>query len=415
MTNSKTVELEKQVKEEMRCELDRILHKGAHKMLIKAIQDEVADYLSDHIDERDPETGRRLVTRNGYHNERNLQTVIGDMRIRQPRIHDRRKGQKFTSSILPPYLRRSPSIETLLPVLYLKGISSNSFQDALEPILGPGAAGLSASTIVRLKSSWEDDYKEWSKRDLSGKRYVYWWVDGIYFNVRLTDDRPCFLVIMGTLEDGTKELVGVWDGERESELSWSEFLGDLKRRGLKESPKLCVGDGAMGFWKAKEQQFPKARIQRCWVHKTANVLDKMAKKVQPSAKPLIHEMYLSPTKKDALEAYDEFMRLYKAKYPKACHCLEKDKDVLFTFYDFPAEHWIHIRSTNAIESTFSTVRHRTRQTKGCGSRVATLAMGFKLAREAEKRWRRINGYQMIEKVISGVKFKDGVEQLEEAA
>lgn len=415
MSNSKTVELEKQVKEELRCELDRILHKGAHEMLIKAIQDEVADYLSDHIDERDPETGRRLVTRNGYHNERNLQTVIGDMRIRQPRIHDKRKGQKFTSSILPPYLRRSPSIETLLPVLYLKGISSNSFQDALEPILGPAAAGLSASTIVRLKSAWEDDYKEWSKRDLSGKRYVYWWVDGIYFNVRLTDDRPCFLVIMGTLEDGTKELVGVWDGERESELSWSGFLGDLKRRGLKESPKLCIGDGAMGFWKAKEQQFPKARIQRCWVHKTANILDKMAKKVQPSAKPLIHEMYLSPTKKDALEAYDEFLRLYKAKYPKACHCLEKDKDVLFTFYDFPAEHWIHIRSTNAIESTFSTVRHRTRQTKGCGSRVATLAMGFKLAREAEKRWRRINGYEMIEKVISGVEFKDGIEQIKEAA
>jgi len=415
MSNSKTVELEKQVKEELRCELDRILHNGAHEMLIKAIQDEVADYIADNAEERDPETGRRLVTRNGYHNERNLQTVIGDMRIRQPRVHDRREGEKFTSSILPPYLRRSPSIETLLPVLYLKGISSNSFQDALEPILGPGASGLSASTIVRLKASWEEDYKEWSKRDLSGKRYVYWWVDGIYFNVRLTDDRPCFLVIMGTLEDGTKELVGVWDGERESELSWSGFLGDLKRRGLKEGPKLCVGDGALGFWKAKEQQFPKARMQRCWVHKTANILDKMPKKLQPSAKELIHEMYLSETKEAALEAFDEFLRLYGAKYPKACHCLEKDKDVLFTFYDFPAEHWIHIRSTNAIESTFSTVRHRTRQTKGCGSRVATLAMGFKLAREAEKRWRRINGYEMIEKVISGVQFKDGIEQLKEAA
>jgi len=414
MSNSKTVELEKQVKDESQGELKSILREGARRMLHAAVLAEVENYVAEAADCVDPETGEKLVTRNGYHRERELQTGIGNIPVKAPRAHDKRDGKKFTSSILPPYMRRSPSIEALLPVLYLKGVSTNSFQDALLPILGAGAKGLSPSTIVRLKESWEEEYKEWNQRDLSGKRYVYWWVDGIYFNVRLTDDRPCFLVIMGTLEDGTKELVGIWDGERESALSWTELLRDLKRRGLSESPKLCVGDGALGFWKAKEQQFPKARIQRCWVHKTANVLDKMPKKVQPSAKGLIHEMYMSSTKEDALEAFDEFMEIYGAKYPKACQCLRKDKDVLFTFYDFPAEHWVHLRSTNPIESTFATVRHRTRQTKGCGSRLATLTMGFKLAREAEKRWRRINGYELVSKVISGVKFKNGIELAEAA-
>ena len=415
MSNSKTVDLEKQVKDELQGELESILREGARRMLHAAVLGEVETYITDAFEYVDPETGKRLVTRNGYHRERLLQTGIGNIALRLPRAHDRREGKKFTSSILPPYMRKAPSIEALLPVLYLKGISTNSFQEALQPILGAGARNLSASTIVRLKERWQDEYEEWNRRDLSGKRYVYWWVDGIYFNVRLTDDRPCFLVIVGTLEDGTKELVGIWDGERESALSWTELLRDLKRRGLAEGPQLCVGDGALGFWKAKEQQFPKTRIQRCWVHKTANILDKMAKKVQPSAKSLIHEMYLSPTKGDALEAYEEFLELYKAKYPKACQCLEKDKDVLFTFYDFPAEHWVHLRSTNPIESTFATVRHRTRQTKGCGSRLATLTMGFKLAREAEKRWKRIKGYRLISKVISGIKFKDGIEQLKEAA
>jgi transposase-like protein len=297
--------------------------------------------------------------------------------------------------------------------LYLKGISTGDFTEALSAILGENAAGLSPTNIVRLKRGWEEEYKEWSRRDLSDKRYVYFWADGIHFNVRLEPDRPCMLVIMGTLLDGTKELVAVQDGHRESKESWLEMLRDLKNRGVKEGPKLAVGDGALGFWRALEEIFPGAKHQRCWVHKTANVLDKLPKRVQPHAKTLLHEMYLAPTKRDALNAYDVFLKTYEAKYPKACECLRKDKAVLFTFYDFPAEHWNHIRSTNVIESAFATVRHRTRQTKGCGSRLATLTMVFKLATEAEKHWRRINGYKLISKVMEGVQFVDGL--LKEAA
>jgi transposase-like protein len=414
MAKDNVVELESRVEEESRNALDEILQEGARRMLQAAIEAEVATYIEERAHLVDPETGCRLVVRNGHQPERTIQSGVGDIPVTKPRVNDRRKGQKFTSSILPPYMRRTPSIEALLPILYLKGVSTNDFPEALQAILGEDAAGLSPSTISRLKIVWQDEYEEWNGRSLEGKRYVYWWVDGIYFNVRLTDDRPCLLVIVGTLEDGTKELVGIWDGERESKLSWLELLRDLKRRGLAEGPKLCVGDGALGFWRAKEEEFPKARKQRCWVHKTANVLDKMPKKVQPSAKNLIHEMYMAESKKDALEAFDEFMALYEAKYPKACECLKKDKDVLFTFYDFPAEHWVHIRTTNPIESTFATVRHRSRQTKGCGSRTATLTMVFKLAREAEKRWRKINGYELIDKVIRGVVFKDGIEVNEAA-
>ena len=414
MGKDNVVELESRVEEESRNALDEILQEGARRMLQAAIEAEVATYIEERAHLVDPETGCRLVVRNGHQPERTIQSGVGDIPVTKPRVNDRRKGQKFTSSILPPYMRRTPSIEALLPILYLKGVSTNDFPEALQAILGEDAAGLSPSTISRLKIVWQDEYEEWNGRSLEGKRYLYWWVDGIYFNVRLTDDRPCLLVIVGTLEDGTKELVGIWDGERESKLSWLELLRDLKRRGLAEGPKLCVGDGALGFWRAKEEEFPKARKQRCWVHKTANVLDKMPKKVQPSAKSLIHEMYMAESKKDALEAFDEFMALYEAKYPKACECLKKDKDVLFTFYDFPAEHWVHIRTTNPIESTFATVRHRSRQTKGCGSRTATLTMVFKLAREAEKRWRKINGYELIDKVIRGVVFKDGIEVNEAA-
>ncbi len=414
MDKDNVVELESRVEEESRNALDEILQEGARRMLQAAIEAEVATYIEERAHLVDPETGYRLVVRNGHQPERTIQSGVGDIPVTKPRVNDRRKGQKFTSSILPPYMRRTPIIEALLPILYLKGVSTNDFPEALQAILGEDAAGLSPSTISRLKMVWQDEYEEWNGRSLEGKRYVYWWVDGIYFNVRLSDDRPCLLVIVGTLEDGTKELVGIWDGERESKLSWLELLRDLKRRGLAEGPKLCVGDGALGFWRAKEEEFPKARKQRCWVHKTANVLDKMPKKVQPSAKSLIHEMYMAESKKDALEAFDEFMALYEAKYPRACECLKKDKDVLFTFYDFPAEHWVHIRTTNPIESTFATVRHRSRQTKGCGSRTATLTMVFKLAREAEKRWRKINGYELIDKVIRGVVFKDGIEVNEAA-
>ena len=397
------------VEAQSRWALDEILRQGAQRMLQAAVEAEVADYVEQRAGLMDSETGRRLVVRNGHQPERTIQSGVGNIALRKPRVNDRREGEKFSSRILPPYMRRTPAIEALIPLLYLKGVSTNEFPEALAAILGPEAAGLSASTISRLKEVWQGEHEGWANRDLSARRYVYWWVDGIYFKVRLSDQRPCLLVIMGALEDGTKELVAIWDGERESKLSWRELLGDLKRRGVAEAPLLCVGDGGLGFWAAAREELPSAREQRCLVHKTANVLDKMPKKVQPSAKSLLHEMYLSPTKAAALDAYEEFLKLYQAKHPKACECLKKDKDVLFTFYDFPAEHWPHIRSTNPIESAFGTVRHRTRQTKGCGSRSATLAMVFKLGREAEKSWRKLNGYEMIEKVIRGVAFTDGVE------
>jgi len=388
--------------------LDETFREGARRMLMTALEAEVADYVEQHKDRHDGQ-GRRLVVRNGHRRPREIQTGLGGIAVKQPRVDDRREGQRFSSQVLPPYLRRTRSLEALIPWLYLKGVSTNAFPEALGALLGDQAAGLSPSTITRLKAAWEPEYQQWNQRDLTGKRYVYFWADGIHFKVRLSDERPCLLVIIGTLEDGRKELVGIHDGERESKQSWRELLGDLKRRGLKSGPKLSVGDGALGFWGALREVFPESREQRCWVHKTANVLDKLPKKVQPGAKDLLHEMYMAATKPDALSALDAFASQYGAKYPKAVACLEKDKEVLFTFYDFPAEHWSHIRSTNVIESTFATVRHRHRQTKGCGSRTATLTMVFKLAREAERHWRRIDGYQLIVKLVSGVRFEDGVE------
>jgi transposase-like protein len=400
------------VEKELRSSLDDLLREGARRMLQSAIEVEVAEHIDRHKEIRD-DAGHRLVVRNGSLPGRDILSGVGPLRVKQPRVHDRREGHRFTSNILPPFMRRVPSIDALIPALYLKGISTGDFTEALSAILGENAAGLSATNIVRLKAGWEEEYKGWSCRDLSGKRYVYMWADGIYFNVRLDPDRPCMLVLMGTLADGTKELVTVYDGHRESKDSWREVLGDLKARGLKSSPKLAVGDGALGFWAALEEIYPATRHQRCWVHKTANVLDKLPKRVQPHAKGMLHEIYLAPTKADAERACEAFLAHYGAKYPKACDCLRKDRSVLFTFYDFPAEHWIHIRTTNPIESTFATVRHRTRQTKGCGSRLATLMMVFKLARQAEKHWRRINAYKLIPKVIEGIKFVDG--EMKEAA
>ena len=397
---------------EVRSVLDELVQEGARRMLQTAIQEEVEEYLERHGNLVDTQ-GHRMVVRNGYLPERDLITGAGPVKIKQPRVRDKREGYKFTSKILPPFLRRVPSVDALVPVLYLKGISTGDFGEALEAILGPNAAGLSATNIVRLKEGWKKDYDAWAKRDLKNKRYVYWWADGIYFNVRLEKDRPCMLVLMGALENGKKEIVAIWDGLRESKASWLNVLRDLKRRGVKEGPKLATGDGALGFWAALEEAYPGVREQRCWVHKTGNILDKMPKRLQPDAKKLIHEMYMAARRDEADEAYQEFKNRYKAKYPKAVECLVKDKDVLFTFYDFPAEHWLHLRTTNPIESTFATVRHRTRQTKGCGSRLTTLTMVFKLAMEAEKTWRRLNGHQLIAKVIDGVKFVDG--ELEEAA
>jgi transposase-like protein len=397
-----------------RAELKEVLEQGAQRLLRAALLAEVAVCVEELSDQLDAD-GRRLVVRNGYLPAREIQTGLGPIGVRQPRVNDRRPGQNFTSKILPPYLRRTRSLEALIPWLYLKGVSTNDFPEALQALLGPQAAGLSPSTIVRLKEVWQQEYAAWSARDLTGKEYVYVWADAIYFKVRLTDERPCALVLVGARPDGRKELIALVDGERESKQSWLEALRDLKRRGLAEAPKLAIGDGALGFWGALEEVFPATRQQRCWVHKTANVLDKLPKKVQPGAKARLCEIYQAPTKADALAAFDEFVALYGAKYPKAVACLKQDQEKLFTFFDFPAAHWQHIRSTNVIESLFATVRHRHRQTKGSGSRRATLSMAFRLAQEAEKTWRRLAGYELIDKVITGVVFTDGVEIGAEAA
>lgn len=396
-----------------RSALDEILRRGAQQMLASAIELEVQQYVAENAACLDKE-GRRLVTRNGRLPLRRIQTGSGPVEVQQPRVNDRREGKRFASSILPPYARRSPSLDCLIPLLYLKGVSTNAMPEALEPLLGEGAKGLSASNISRLAESWMADFESWNARDLSGRNYVYLWADGVYFNVRLSDDRPCMLVVVGSLPDGTKEVVGILDGERESKLSWKGLLLDLKRRGMTDAPRLAVGDGALGFWSALEEVFPGARHQRCWVHKTANVLDKLPRKLQGEAKRRIHEIYLARTRKDAEEAFDAFLKLYKAKYPKACDCLSKDRDVLMTFYDFPAEHWAHLRTTNPIESTFATVRHRHRQTKGNGSRNATIAMVFKLMMSAQNHWRKLNGYALLDKVIAGIIFVDGIDP-EEAA
>jgi putative transposase len=389
--------------------LDHILKEGARKLLQQAIENEVTAYLENHADIRGSDN-RKIVRRNGYLPERDIQTGVGSVRIKQPRI----RGEKYSSSILPKYIRRAPSIENLIPVLYLKGISTGNMEEALAALLGKNASGLSPTNIVRLKQVWEQEYEQWTKRDLSYTQYVYMWADGIYFNVRLSEERPCLLVLIGARLDGEKELIAIHDGMRESKLSWKEVLSDLKARGLTTAPRLAIGDGALGFWAALEEEMPGCRQQRCWVHKTANILDKLPKSVQANAKSLIHEMYMSPTKEEGLKTFNRFLNLYEAKYPKACQCLSKSKEELFTFYDFPAEHWQHIRSTNPIESTFASIRHRSRQTKGCGSRKATLSMVFKLSMEAEKSWRRLNGSMLISKIVSGVKFKDG-EEMKQAA
>jgi len=410
---SKVISLDKRAEDEEKSFFEQLLQEGARKLLQAAIENEVIDYIQFHKDRRN-ENGQRLVVRNGHLPEREIVSGIGPIKVRQPRVRHR-DGGRFSSAILPRFMRRTPSIDALIPALYLKGISTGDFTEALAAILGEKTSGLSATNIVRLKAGWEADYKAWSQRDLSQKRYVYWWADGVYFNVRLDEERTCVLVLIGATEDGTKELLAVVDGYRESTQSWRELLGQLKRLGLTSAPKLAIGDGSLGFWIALQEEYGPVTQQRCWVHKTANILDKMPKSVQGKAKQLIHEMYLAPSRKAALAAYDQFISSYRAKYPKATECLEKDKEWLFSFYDFPAQHWSHLRTTNPIESTFATVRLRTHRTKGCGSRIATLTMVFKLGIEAQKHWRRLNGSELIPKVVTGVKFVDGEELHEQAA
>ena len=391
--------------------LDEVVRKGAQRMLETALSLEVEEFCRSHAKRRDQE-GRRLVVRNGLSEARTIVTGAGPLKVRTPRVDDRvleKVGEsRFKSSLVPPYLRRTKNIEELVPVLYLKGISTGDFTEALEKILGKDVAGFSAENIVRMKQIWETDYKQWIARDLSGSRYVYWWVDGIYFNVRLDDDRQCILVIIGAKADGSKELIAVVDGFRESKESWASIIRELKRRGLTAGPELAIGDGALGFWAAIAEEFPKTKTQICWVHKTVNVLDKIPSSLQGKAKKMIHDIYLAPTKMDANVAFDVFIEEFDLKYPKAVDSLRLHREELLSFYDFPAEQWQHLRSTNVIESTFSTVRLRTKKTKGCGSRIATLTMVFKLVESAEKRWKKLRGYRKISQLLEGVQFQDGV-------
>lgn len=391
--------------------LDEVVRKGAQKMLETALNLEVEEFCRNHAERRDEE-GRRLVVRNGLSEARTIVTGAGPLKVRTPRVDDRileEAGEsRFKSNLVPPYLRRTKNIEELVPVLYLKGISTGDFTQALEKILGKDVVGFSAENIVRMKQIWQQDYERWMSRDLSASRYVYWWVDGIYFNVRLDDDRQCILVIIGAKADGTKELIAVVDGFRESKESWASIIRELKRRGLIAGPELAIGDGALGFWAAIAEEFPKTKTQLCWVHKTANILDKMPSSLQGKAKKMIHDIYLAPTKMDAGVAFDVFIEEFDLKYPKAVDSLRLHRQELLNFYDFPAEQWQHIRSTNVIESTFSTVRLRTKKTKGCGSRIATLTMVFKLTESAEKRWKKLRGYRKISLLLDGVQFQDGI-------
>jgi putative transposase len=396
--------------------LDELVREGARRMLQSAIDAEVEAFIAQHEDRRDAR-GRRLVVKNGSLPEREILTGAGAIPVTQGRVRDNTSDPEqrvtFTPSILPVYLRKTEAIEELIPWLYLKGISTGDFAEALQSLVGERAAGLSANVVVRLKEQWCDEYEEWSKRELSEKHYVYIWADGIHAKVRLEDDankKQCLLVLMGATADGQKELIAVLDGYRESEQSWSELFLGLKQRGLAIAPKVAVGDGALGFWAALRKVFPETREQRCWVHKTANVLNKMPKSVQPRAKADLHEIWQAETQANAEKAFEGFLEKYEAKYPQACECLKKDRDVLLTFYDFPAEHWSHLRTTNPIESTFSTIRLRHRKTKGNGTRRASLAMMFKLAQSASKSWRRLNCHEKITLVIEGRSFKDGILQ-----
>jgi len=393
--------------------LTEILRSGSQRLLAAALEVEIGEFIEQYRELRDTR-GRHRIVRNGHLPERSIQTGIGSIPVQVPRARDREGGSdsiRFTSSILPPYLRRSKSIEDLLPWLYLKGVSTGAFGEALASLLGPGAPGLSPTTISRLKKSWETEYGEWNRRDLSDKEYVYVWADGVYFQARMEEEKQCILVLMGSTPSGEKELIAIQDGYRESEQSWLELLLDLKRRGLILAPKAAVGDGALGFWKAMRKVYSTTRTLRCWVHKTANILNKLPKGVQARAKAAIQEIWMAECRKDAEKAMDTFVEMYGAKYPKAAQCLLKDREELLAFYDFPAEHWIHLRTTNPIESTFATVKLRTAKTRGCLSRTTALTMVFQLCRCAQKRWRKLNGYLLLAKVIQGVKFIDGVEEV----
>ncbi|MGH7664434.1 MAG: IS256 family transposase [Gemmatimonadaceae bacterium] len=392
--------------------LDDLAREGARRMLVAALDAEVAMYLERHRDQRD-DRGHSLVVRNGKAQPRQVTVGSGTVEITAPRINDRRvdtdgNRQRFTSAILPPYMRRSPKVAEVLPILYLRGLSTGDFQEALKALLGEEAAGLSPSNISKLLSGWVDEYQRFRARDLSDRDYVYIWADGVHFNIRLEEDRLCTLVILGARPDGTKELIAIEDGFRESTESWAGVLRDLKQRGMR-APEVAIGDGALGFWSAVRDVWPETREQRDWVHRIGNVLDKLPKRLQPKAKAALQEIMKAESRASAEKDIEAFREEYGAKYPKSVATLTRDQDKLLTFFDFPAEHWVHIRTSNPIESAFATVRLRQRVTKGAGSRQRGLTMAFKLLEMAQLRWRRLNGAALLPLVRAGVLFRDGVQ------
>lgn len=414
----RVVEKPTNANDELRATLDELLQRGALQMLHEALEAEVDEYLRRHAGARD-ERGRAEVVRNGKAAPRHLVTGSGTLAVRAPRVNDRRidadgERQRFTSQILPSYMRRAPKVTEVLPILYLRGLSTGDFQAALPVLLGEEAGGLSPTTITRLTAGWEGEYHTWRRRDLHDVDYIYVWVDGVHFRVRLEDDRLCTLVMIGVRPDGTKDLIAVEDGYRESADSWATVLRDLKRRGLR-APVVAVGDSALGFWAAVSAVWPETREQRCWVHRLANVLDKLPKRLQPHAKQALHAIMMAPTRSEAEAGIATFVKEFDAKYPKAVASLRRDQAHLLTFYDFPAEHWRHLRTTNIIESPFATVRLRQRVTKGAGSRTKALMMAFKLLAMAEERWRKVNGAELLPLVRAGVRFIDGVQEQQKTA
>lgn len=388
--------------------LTQMLRQEARGLIKKALMAELAELLAVYADETDDQ-GRSAVVRNGYQPEREILTGIGPVVAKVPKVRSR-TGEPvvFHSALVPPYVRKAKSVETAIPWLYLKGISTGQMRSALEVLVGPEARGLSPAVVSRLKQGWLDEYHAWRKKKLDQQRWVYIWADGIYSGLRAESQKLCLLVVIGVNDRGEKHFLAIEDGVRESTQSWREVLLDLKGRGL-SAPALATGDGALGFWSALDEIFPATRHQRCWKHKTANVLNYMPKNAQPKAKAHIHEIWMAETRDDARKAFNLFVEMYQDKYPKAANCLAKDREALLAFYDFPAVHWQHIRTTNPIESTFSTIRHRSRQTKGCVTRQTMLSLAYKLAMSAEPNWRRLRGFDHLAKVITGVKFKDGIE------
>jgi len=394
-----------EVRQEVKYSLDELARWGAQQMIALALEAEVADYLERHRHEKDEE-GHALVVGNGSARPRKVIVGTAPVEVKAPRVHDRREGEAFQSAILPPYQRKSRRLEEALPTLYLRGLSTGDFAPALSELLGEAAKGFSPSTIVRLKEKWEAEYQVWKERDLSPCDYVYLFADGVNFSIRLEEDRLTCLVVVGVKSDGTKEVVALEDGYRESTESWLFLLRDLKQRGM-ASPALCVGDGALGFWAALSEVYPESRMQRCWVHKIRNVLDKLPDRLQETAKTHLHRMMSAPDRKTAEEEIERFGTEFGEKYPKAVSCLNEDQEELLTFFDFPEEHWVHLRTTNPIESVFAPVKARTKQTKGAGSRKAGLAMAFKLITTSQDRWRRVNAPHLMPLVRQGVPFKDG--------